>query len=220
MRYGTTHANCSGFGYQALYNNTTGAHNSSLGAYALSNNTTGSWNVGIGRQAESTGATVSNQFTLGNTSTNNLRCNDTSISGLSDARDKAEIIDLPSEAGLQFVNSLRPVTFFWDRREWYANDEKLPLGAVPDGSKIKRNWRSWKTNSGQQMGFIAQEVQGVINGHKCLEDSMMVTTDNPDKLEFAPAHLITPLIKAVQELSAEVEALKAQLNSKEKNNGR
>ena len=61
------------------------------------------------------------------------------------------------------------------------------------------------------MGFIAQEVEELIAGHKCLEDSGMVSSGGVDKLEFAPAHLITPLIKAVQELSAEVEALKAQL---------
>ena len=67
-----------------------------------------------------------------------------------------------------------------------------------------------------RMGFIAQEVDSVIKGEKCLEDSGMVTKDNPDKLEFAPAHLITPLVKAVQQLTEQnaqllkrIEALEA-----------
>ena len=68
------------------------------------------------------------------------------------------------------------------------------------------------------MGFISQEVQASISGKKYLEDSQMVspvitpTDEGPiDGLEFAPAHLITPLVKAVQQLSAEVKSLKAKL---------
>lgn len=60
------------------------------------------------------------------------------------------------------------------------------------------------------MGFVAQEVQTAIDGFKYMEDSQVVG-GTPEKLEFAPAYLITPLIKAVQQLSAEVESLKAQL---------
>ena len=60
-----------------------------------------------------------------------------------------------------------------------------------------------------RMGFIAQEVDSVIKGEKCLEDSGMVTKDDPDKLEFAPAHLITPLVKAVQQLTKRIEELEA-----------
>ena len=37
----------------------------------------------------------------------------------------------------------------------------------------------------------------------------MLIKDNPDKLEFAPAHLITPLVKAVQQLTKRIEALEA-----------
>ena len=61
-----------------------------------------------------------------------------------------------------------------------------------------------------RMGFIAQEVQPLIAGEKCLTDSTMVS-GNSEKYEFAPAHLITPLVKAVQELSVEVETLKAKV---------
>ena len=39
--------------------------------------------------------------------------------------------------------------------------------------------------------------------------------DNPDKLEATPGNLMTPLIKAVQELSAEVKTLKAKVQALE-----
>jgi hypothetical protein len=68
------------------------------------------------------------------------------------------------------------------------------------------------------MGFISQEIQTAIDGVKYMEDSQVILrgetmagVNSIEKLEFAPAHLITPLIKAVQQLSAEVESLKAQL---------
>jgi hypothetical protein len=144
---------------------------------------------------------------LGGSGISNLRCNDTSISSLSDQRDKAEITDLPEEAGLSLINSLRPVTYFWDRREWYDD-------GVTDGSKIKRDYRTWKSNSGLRQGFIAQEVETAIVGHKYLEDSQVVN-GTEDKKEFAPQHLLTNAIKAIQQLSSENEALKIRLTALE-----
>ena len=40
-------------------------------------------------------ATASNEITSGNSNVTELRCADTTISSLSDARDKTDIIDLP-----------------------------------------------------------------------------------------------------------------------------
>jgi len=39
----------------------------------------------------------------------------------------------------------------------------------------------------------------------------MVYEANPDRLEFAPAQLITNLVKAIQELSAKNTALEAEI---------
>ena len=109
-------------------------------------------------------------------------------------------VELPA---LELINKLRPVTYYWDRREWYED-------GTPDGSKIKPEYRSWKANSGLKQGFIAQEVEAAISGEKCLEDSMIVT-GTEDKKEFAPQHLLTNAIKAIQQLSAEVEILKSEI---------
>jgi hypothetical protein len=100
------------------------------------------------------------------------------------------------------------VTFNWDRREWYDD-------GVADGSKVMPDWRRWKANSGLKYGFIAQEVQATIADEKCMVDSMVITDENLDKLEFAPQHLLTNAIKAIQQLSTENEALKIRLTALE-----
>ena len=203
LRLNTTGYENAAIGWNAMYSNTTGYRNTGLGKSALEAHTTGNWCTGVGYYAEASSATASSEMTLGNTNISNLRCNDTSISSLSDQRDKAEITDLPDSAGLDLINSLRPVTYFWDRREWYED-------GVTDGSKIKRDYRTWKHNSGQRQGFIAQEVESAISGHKYLEDSQVVN-GTEDKKEFAPQHLLTNAIKAIQQLSAEVEILKSEI---------
>jgi len=233
----TTGANNTAVGWAALADNTTAANNTTVGYYSLRAVTTGTTNAAlggnagqavttgsevchigqnagtspttgngttcIGYNANSTSATVQHEMTLGNANLGTLRCQQTSITALSDERDKKQIEDMPEEGGLDFINKLKPRTFYWDMREWYDD-------GVNDGSKMKPVHRSWKPNSGQRMGFISQEVQSAIEGLKYMEDSKIVS-GTPEKLEFAPAHLITPLIKAVQQLSAEVESLKTQL---------
>ena len=233
----TTGANNTALGWYALADNTTASNNTALGYYAMRACTTGTTNVAvggsagqaittgseilhigqnagtspttsngtscIGYNANSTSATVNHEMTLGNANLGTLRCQQTSISALSDERDKADIADLPAEAGLDFINKLKPRTFYWDMRDWYDD-------GVSDGSKKNTTHRSWKANSGQRMGFISQEIQTAISGLKYMEDSKVVS-GTTEKLEFAPAHLITPLIKAVQQLSAENKLLIARI---------
>ena len=195
-------------GYRALENNTTANENTASGMYALAGNTTGTNNTGVGHSANGPSGTQSNTITLGDANVTVLRCNDTSISGLSDRRDKTNITNLPESAGLGIINALRPVTFNWDRREWYDNN-------TPDGSKIMLDWRRWKAHSGLKYGFIAQEVQATIAGEKCMADSNIVSDENLDRIEFAPQHLLTNAIKAIQQLSTENEALKIRLTALE-----
>ena len=121
---------------------------------------------------------------MGNASIATLRCQVTTITALSDARDKTDIAEL--EAGLDFVNALAPVSFTWNMR---------------DGGKVDE----------PDTGFIAQElveVQDRLNQHI----PGLVYDENPERLEAGYGKLIPVLVKAIQELSAEVSALKSQLN--------
>ena len=206
--YTTTADDNTALGTGTGYYVSTGTQNTIIGASAGEYGTTGltqtgSNNTVLGTLSGNGGGNPDNTFTMGDNRVSDLRCNDTSISALSDQRDKAEITDLPDEAGLDLINALRPVTYYWDRREWYED-------SVTDGSKIKRDYRPWKSNSGQRQGFVAQEVETAISGHKYLEDSRVVS-GTEDKKEFAPAHLLINAIKAIQQLSAEVETLKAEV---------
>ena len=57
-------------------------------------------------------------------------------------------------------------------------------------------------------GFIAQEVKEVLDEYG-VADEMDVWSEDADGMQrLAETKLITPLIKAVQELSKEVEELK------------
>ena len=208
LRKNTTGYNNTACGMNSLHENTTGTNNTATGYQSLYSITTGTKNTASGYTSEASSATVDNEFTLGGSQVSNLRCNDTSISSLSDERDKTNITDLPDSAGLDIINALRPVTFNWDRREWYDNN-------TPDGSKVMPDWRRWKANSGLRYGFIAQEVQATIAGEKCMSDSNIVSDENLDRLEFAPQHLLTNAIKAIQQLSTENEALKVRLTALE-----
>ena len=65
----------------------------------------GNYNTVLGSGAKTSANSSSGEFVLGDSNISNLRCNDTSISSLSDRRDKTDIIDSPF--GLTFLKSLR-----------------------------------------------------------------------------------------------------------------
>ena len=143
----------------------------------------------IGYQALPT-AGATNEITLGNDQVTKLRCKVTSISALSDKRDKKDIADL--SLGLDFINGLRPVSFEWDERTG---------GYV--GVKA--------------IGFIAQEMLEAERNSGMYEYLGMVSESDPDKLEMRTGELIPILTKAVQELSAQVKALENRINTLEGN---
>jgi len=176
-------------GYFSLRNNTTGYHNTSVGVHSGVNITSGSNLTCIGNSAEPTHGTATNQITLGNNQITSLRCNVTTITALSDARDKKNIKDL--NLGLDFLMNVKPRLFNWDRREWY--DEN-----VSDGSKIQET---------PTAGFVAQELDEVQKTQNA-EWLNLVLKDNPEKLEATPGNLLPIMVKAIQELKTENDELK------------
>ena len=164
---------------------TTGGSNTYIGLNSGMSASTGSNNSCLGKNSSNSSATSSNQVTLGDGNISSLRCADTSISSLSDRRDKTDIVDLP--VGLDFINKVRPVKFKWDTRE----------GLPAKDGKIRA-------------GFIAQELQEAQLGSEYLD---LVMDNDPDKLEAKQGKLIPVLVKAIQELSAENTVLKARLDA-------
>jgi hypothetical protein len=185
LQNNTTGIQNTAVGNSSLLLNTDGSNHTAIGYGAGYNITTGSFNnTCIGYNAQPSTATASNEIILGNSSNTVLRCQVSTISVLSDARDKKEIE--PLDAGLQFVDQLKPVKFIWNMR---------------DGGKVDI----------PEIGFIAQDLQQVQKDTgKTIPN--LVYESNPDKLEASYGTLIPVLVKAVQELSTEVKTLKTELN--------
>ena len=169
---------------------TTGSNNTFVGSEAAGV-TDADNQTSIGLQAFCSAA---NQITLGNPSVTALRCADTTIASLSDQRDKTDIVD--SSYGLDFVSTLRPVQFKWDRRNLVAGDETSAH------------------NGKTRVGFIAQELQGAMPANE--NDILDLVYDvNPERIEAKYGNLIPILTKAIQDLKAQNDSLSARLSALE-----
>ena len=63
-------------------------------------------------------------------------------------------------------------------------------------------------------GFIAQEVKEVIDNHNLKEGFEMWQENETDgRQRVAPAALMSVMVKAVQELSTQVDELKAEIQT-------
>lgn len=215
LRSLTDGVNNSSLGSYSLYSVTSGDYNTAIGSYAgyslstggsntflgyaagqnQDNSTTNALTTGsnvtcVGFQAIPSSQTATNEITLGDNDITSLRCNVQTISSLSDERDKTAIADLTY--GLDFINDMRPVEFTWNRRDG-------SMGAKPD------------------MGFIAQDLYETELNHSSSSRTRLVNWDNPEKLEADYVRSYPILVKAVQELSAQVTALQARIETLEGN---
>lgn len=212
---------CVVIGEQAMASNVDGDRNTCVGQGADSGGTSYNNITSLGYQATVTG---SNQVQLGNASTTTYAYG--AVQNRSDARDKADVRD--TVLGLPFINALRPVDFKWDMRDDYrtappappapeaSDEEKAAHKAAmvawreanqlskltPDGSKKRNRYHH---------GLIAQEVKAAAEAAGVdfggFQDHSIKGGD--DVLSIGYEELVPVLIKAVQQLSAEVEALKA-----------
>jgi hypothetical protein len=160
-----------------------GAYNNVfLGNCAGCNVTYGTNNIVLGNYAQASSANACNEITLGNSSIATIRAQVTTITSLSDSRDKCDIQTLNS--GMDFLRQVRPVTFTWNMR---------------DGAKV----------GVKEAGFIAQELEEVLNNSTIKEwlDGLVISNEDRSRLEATPGKLLPLIVKAVQELDARITAL-------------
>ena len=190
-------------GYQALMNNDSGGNNIAIGYQAGKDFTGGSRNVFLGGASGNPGgrltsgddnvqigvncvgstSTISDEVSIFNGSVYaRFQGSATAWTFVSDERDKKDIEDL--ELGLNFVNKLKPRKFKWDLRS------------------------SDKYNNKEASGFIAQEIKEVLD-ESGNDYTGIVNTDDPNQYTVAQANIIPMLVKAIQELKAEIEILKS-----------
>ena len=203
-------------GFNAGEQITTGVQNTLLGASTASTLTTGSNNIILGYFSNVSASGAASQSVLGfgvtcvgdgnftfgdGTTDSNIANGATSITAPSDERYKENIAD--STAGLSFLNDLRPVTFQWKKEKDVPSDHR---SYVAGSDK-----RVMNSNGETNHGFIAQEVKAAIDNHAELKDGfdMWMEDDADGRQRVAPAALIPMLVKAIQELSAEVDKLKS-----------
>ena len=104
---------------------------------------------------------------------------------------------LDSDLGLSFVNKLRPVSYKWNQKQEENLDSKT------------------------HYGFIAQEIEtALISENKTLDDFAGVyKPDNykedgtGDTMAISTNEILSPLVKAVQELSNKVKTLETEVAS-------
>ena len=225
-------------GFVALENNTSGSNNVGVGEWALNYNQIGNTNTAIGTDAlylstahsNSTGVGFntqvggSNQVQLGDQFTNTYVYG--TVQDRSDLRDKAEVRD--TVLGLDFINKLRPVDYKWDMREDYRTGKLAPLGLNATNEEkeaykiltnewLESNKMENLTHDGTHKrnryhhGLIAQEVKGIIEESGVdfggFQDHKL--NGGEDVLSIGYDELIAPMIKAIQELKAEIELLKS-----------
>ena len=97
------------------------------------------------------------------------------------------------------------MTFQWKKGKDVPEDMKAH---VPDSEERIMNGK-------YNHGFIAQEVKEVIDKHGLKDGFDMWTEDDADgRQRIGEGALIPMLVKAIQELSAEVEELKSKSHDK------
>jgi hypothetical protein len=213
----TTGSYSSAFGYYSLHSNTSGQMNSAFGENSLAANTTGNHNSAFGRQslenargndntalgykAGSTITTGSNNIAVGanaqvpvGASDNQVRIGNSSITyaGVEVAwtitSDRRRKQNIESlNSGLDFVSMLRPVSY------------------------TRKNDQKHRT----EYGFIAQEVEQVLKDQG-IQNSGMLTIDDKGFYELRYNDLFAPVVKAIQELKSENDALRSENNMMKK----
>ena len=202
---------------------TSGTFNTSIGGSSASTLTTGSNNICIGVSALTDAAGSASQIVIGNNLTGkgdavSVIGTDASYSKLafgattwfntSDSRVKKNIsYDV---IGLPFIESLKPASFEYKQPGDIDGSEDAEVVKVCSGHTLPDGTVS-SMSQGVRLGFIAQDVKSALDSNSIdVEDSGWSV--EPDGIQsVGPSAFIPSLVKAVQELSAQVAGLEARL---------
>ena len=213
----TTADNNTAMGVDAMEDATTAFSNSCFGSNAGANLTGGSNNLLLGKEAGKSGmpggqlTTAANKIVLGNSSIDQLNCQ-VALSVASDERDKTDFTNL--DLGLDFVKQMKPYTYKWDKRinyvDWDTNPDTDLDTITHDGTHKEAQL---------DVGFKAQDVETLEKAAGYDKDNKTNLTINlsEDGKQYSMKYekLVPVLVKAIQELSMQVEELKTKLNEGE-----
>lgn len=203
-------------GNQALYSNISGNENVAIGNRTLMNNATGNRNTIIGSLADvgrdnitnataigyGAKATESNQVFIGNREVTSIRSY-SHLTTISDVRIKKDIQE--NVPGLAFINKLNPVTYHLDYNA--MNDmNRADKFQETQLSSDEKTMRSASQSNQLHTGFIAQDVEKAA--HSIGYDFSGIDKEEGDSGLYGLRYskFVVPLVKAVQELSEQVDA--------------
>ena len=192
--------------YSGDASNHTGSYNTGIGRAGLSAVTSGTYHTALGYNAGDEITTGTNCTAIGHaagsgssprhmtTNSNEIVIGNNSVTGAyirvawttgSDKRDKINFDEVPY--GLEFVNKLKPTSY-----------------------NLRKEREKEEIIGNTKYGFIAQEILE-------LEGDNPVIIDNSDenKLCYQESNLIPVLVKAIQELKADNDSLKARIETLE-----
>ncbi|HEY6978756.1 MAG TPA: tail fiber domain-containing protein [Chitinophagaceae bacterium] len=216
-------------GDASLTNNTSGSHNTAFGTHALSTNMTGSNNTSLGWAADVSTASLTNATAIGSgaivNASNKVVIGNTSVtsiggyapwSNFSDGRYKRNIKeDVP---GLEFIKKLKPVTYTIDVRSLEFKLHEHQKKVKSPNSTLSNLQDDYATDATEPAtaekskiiytGFVAQDVEKAaqsINYNFSGVDKPK--DDNESFYALRYSDFVAPLVKAVQELSAQNDKL-------------
>jgi hypothetical protein len=226
MYYNTTGTYNTALGQGAMYYNTTGTYNTAVGQAAMLFNQAGAGSdgftnsTGLGYDSRVSG---SNQVQCGNSATAFYAYG--AYNNRSDIRDKADVRE--TVVGLEFIKKVQAVDFRWNYRDDYlekveedVTTEKTDpeTGVVTQTvTKVQKlvpiHNDGSKKRSRFHQGVIAQQVKEAMDelGVDFAGYQDHTIKGGCDVLTIGYTEFVAPLIKAVQELSAQVTTLQTEV---------
>jgi hypothetical protein len=212
--YVNTAGRCNIFmGRSAGSNNATGCNNTFIGSFAGQNSTSGCYNMAFGASAGCSLISGSNNLFFGRNAGTSL-----SPSGLAAITTESNRIIMGNAS-----HSCAQIQIAWT----VVSDcrDKCIFGAVPHGRGFLQNLETIEyafkdretgcitdPEGKRRYGFTAQNVLAAEGDHP-----VVISTEDPEKLQLTSDYMIPILVNAVNELSTEVELLKARLDALEAN---
>jgi hypothetical protein len=229
-----------GVGFQALVQSTSGYYNVAIGRFALGYDTSaalnvavgpyagdgtynGNYNTFLGYSADCHGTGITNSTAMGSnshlTASNQVRVGDgsvTSIGGqvgwttLSDGRVKKNIKE--NIPGLAFINKLKPISYNLDENAV----DKITQNTSANIRKEKLQPTQQELTARKQKeqivytGFVAQDVEKAAREISYDFSGVDAAKNNNDLYGLRYGDFVVPLVKAVQELSAQNDELKKE----------
>jgi hypothetical protein len=209
----TTASSCTFVGYGSGGGVTIGDNNTMVGHNTGTNLTTGTGNTLIGRLANVNAGDDFDQIVIGNDVRGQADTTVTIGNGagkiwnaytvsatwtqVSDSRLKTNVQD--DSLGLSFINRLRPVKF-----NWKASPDIDP--SLPYYNEVNKRDTTTVIH-----GLIAQEVKAALDAEGCSTFNGWDAGNEDTVQAISREMFISPLIKAIQELTAANEALTARI---------